>query len=265
MNIDELKQTLSQVADEVDDRGGLDRLAGVDHKVATRRRSIAAGTAVAAVITIAAVAIAPNLLGGSEHAASRLEPYADVAASHHHRPGYGVLHVAGWSSTAGTRGGPARPARGVLHVHAQDPQPHVGAVLLGPGPVAWRARRRLQHVHQRPSTGRIHVCWSTGRPDRRHLVVRWRIPAQQRRGLGPAGRPGGQAVHLHRTDHGARRSLGRSSARRGGLRPCAPGAQRRSLVRPPDRLPGPHLRCRGDEVGHGVRPAHARVRRPATV
>ena len=65
MNIDELKQTLSQVADEVDDRGGHDRLAGVDHKVATRRRSITVGTAVAAVITIAAVAIAPSLVGGS--------------------------------------------------------------------------------------------------------------------------------------------------------------------------------------------------------
>ncbi len=66
MNIDELKQTLTEVADEVDDRGGLDRLTGVDHKVTARRRTAAVGMTLAAVITAVAVAIVPTVLDGSD-------------------------------------------------------------------------------------------------------------------------------------------------------------------------------------------------------
>lgn len=67
MNIDELKQALTSVADDAADRGGVERLAGVDRKISVRRRTTAAGTALAAVITVTAVAIAPNLLGSNDH------------------------------------------------------------------------------------------------------------------------------------------------------------------------------------------------------
>lgn len=99
MKIDELKQTLTEMADEVEDRGGLDRLAGVDHKVTARRRTTAVGMTLAAVVTAAAVAIVPNL-DGSHHTppadtngkqTSSLPTITDKGTSFYSSPGGAAL------------------------------------------------------------------------------------------------------------------------------------------------------------------------------
>jgi hypothetical protein len=64
MNIDELKQNLTAIASEADDSTS-DRLGGVDSKVGEQRRNAVVGTVLAASVAIAAVALAPAVLGGS--------------------------------------------------------------------------------------------------------------------------------------------------------------------------------------------------------
>lgn len=74
MNIDELKQSLTTVADEVDDLGSHDRLAGVESKVATRRRTTILGTSLAAAVAIVAVAVAPSVLDGADDRTPPTDP-----------------------------------------------------------------------------------------------------------------------------------------------------------------------------------------------
>ncbi|MGI8434318.1 MAG: hypothetical protein ACR2LE_06225 [Nocardioidaceae bacterium] len=66
MRLDELKQSLTRMAEEADDQGIVQRLAAVEHKVATRRRTTVAGAVLAAAVGVAATAIAPSLVDPSD-------------------------------------------------------------------------------------------------------------------------------------------------------------------------------------------------------
>ncbi len=66
MNIDELKQSLATIADETQDLGAGQRLDGVDHKAVTNRRTTVLATCAAAAVAVAAVTVAPWVLGRSD-------------------------------------------------------------------------------------------------------------------------------------------------------------------------------------------------------
>ena len=76
MNIDELKRGLATIADEVEDSGSLDRLAGVDHKAAVQRRARVLGTGLVAAVAVAAVALAPSVVSRS-HAPTQPADHGD--------------------------------------------------------------------------------------------------------------------------------------------------------------------------------------------
>lgn len=82
MNINELKQSLSTMADDADDDvHPTARLAAVDRKVSAQRRRTAVATGAAVAIAVAAVAIAPNIIDRSADTvpADRTDPLPTVS------------------------------------------------------------------------------------------------------------------------------------------------------------------------------------------
>ncbi|MEP6665806.1 MAG: hypothetical protein ABJA81_05105 [Nocardioidaceae bacterium] len=66
MNIDDLKQSLAVMADDVHDLETTDRLAGIDHKVKTKRRTVVTGAAFVAAVMITAIVVTPNVTGNGD-------------------------------------------------------------------------------------------------------------------------------------------------------------------------------------------------------
>ncbi len=80
MNTEELKQSLAAMADDVRDHGSDERLAGVDHKLALRRRTTMLGAGLAAAVAVTAVVAAPSLLdaGGGDAGITDATPTSPV-------------------------------------------------------------------------------------------------------------------------------------------------------------------------------------------